>query len=801
MFHRVFLFSFFAASLVICGIANAQIEPDTGQAGSASSTASKPGANKTLALICVAANDFYFGGASGGIYLPEEVLDDELDDWMNQGLNQNRALQDRDGFPAQGLFAYYQLRQAGCRDHHITFMLWHDDEPGNSLCETMIHPADNDDGALVGGGDEWIDYDGDGFNDLDGIDVDGDLVDDLHPQIDFENNDPDAPQKAVTKDNFIAALHTMARRAGPEDQVIVYMVGHGVRTANQPGAPVGYQFEAGEATPDPTDDMITDEEFNDLIMSLFSGGEAPHVTILADFCYSGRFIRPQKAISEFDLASEEPRIAVHGDSVHVVWHDARSTSNWEVYHRKSDDGGVTWGDGMLLSSSTDGEASMHPAVAVDGDSVYVVWDNTSLSNSGEIYTRRSVDGGETFASQRRLTGGDNFQQVYPDVGTEGDYVHVVWHDQRDYGYGSDGEIYYCRSLDNGANWQAQVRLTKAQSASERPRLAVVGPYIHLTWHDTRDNPNPPIGEVYYKRGEDNGATWGDALGHIDDANNKYDRRISDDDDNDSYMADIAAMDSAVYIVWQDDAGLSNGDTPEIHMRRSKDCGVSFDPDLPPIGWPNISWPGQDEAPAVAVRQNDEVHVVWDTVWDVDPWWVTVPGAGTLRDLAWESSRNFGDEMFDNGQMDELLTFHFDNTGGWYWGDPATPDLCVTTPRYHFVWSDKLSAANSEIFFRGAPYNSIWMPAAGDVASKYYMEASTSTHPPNPYGPYAGSFHFYGFWWMVDGNTPLEPCWLFGMMDLHNYPGFGILPTDMIQPTGGHYMDYSGQGLEVVPGDE
>ena len=91
MLCRTSLFFLIAMWFFVCVSIHAQIEPDAGQAGQSSNRVAVPGANRTLALICVAANDFYFGGASGGIYLPEEVLDDELDAWTAQGLTQNRA--------------------------------------------------------------------------------------------------------------------------------------------------------------------------------------------------------------------------------------------------------------------------------------------------------------------------------------------------------------------------------------------------------------------------------------------------------------------------------------------------------------------------------------------------------------------------------------------------------------------------------------------------------------------------------------------------------------------------------------
>ena len=739
------------------------------------------GPGQKYALICVTANNFYFGGQLGGLELPEEVLQDELDYWTDQCGSQALALQDRDGFPAQGLLAYYQLRQTGCSDANITFMLWHDDEPGDSHCERPVNNPDNNDGALVGGGDEWIDYDGDGENDLDGIDTDGDGNDDLTPVIDYENDDPRFPGQAVTVNNFIAEVWNIAAQATPQDEVYIYLVGHGVRLLNEPGAPVMFMFEAGQATPNnPNDDGITDSQFYSLINSAFGPGRGPHVTVMADSCYSGRFIRSEQAISSGNWDSEYPRVVVSGNTVHVVWQDERS-GPYEVYYRRSDDGGLTWAVETQLSDGNTTD-SLHPAIAVNGNKVHVVWDDTkdygNPTTKGEIFYRRSTDGGQSWGAVTRMTVRDNIQSVYPDVGVNGDYVHVVWHDHRDYGPGFKAEVYYKRSTDAGANWGNDTRLTNSDAASELPRLAVVGSWIHLAWYDTR---NFDIAEVYYMRSSDNGASWGN------------DRRISDQVEGcDSWNADIAAAGNNVYIIWEEDLSCYGDPDTEIQMRCSSDNGNTFGP---ADGQQVSRWDRNVEAPAIALRDPDKVYAVWAEDWNVQG--LPVPGPGQCRDIAYHWSHDSGDRLYQTG-WDELLTSHFDNTGGAYVGDTETPDLCMTNSRSHFVWSDQVGNTNREIMFRVVPFQSIWMSAAGDLPALYYMEASSSSHQPDAY---AGSFMFYRFWRKVDGSTALEQCYWAGTLEeIHNCPLIGDLPTMFIQFPD-YYLDYSGKAGDLTLGCE
>jgi hypothetical protein len=56
--------------------------------------------------------------------------------------------------------------------------------------------------------------------------------------------------------------------------------------------------------------------------------------------------------------------------VHVVWYDDR-TGNSQIYYKRSTDGGLNWETEIRLSD--DPAWKEHPAVAISGSHVYVVW--------------------------------------------------------------------------------------------------------------------------------------------------------------------------------------------------------------------------------------------------------------------------------------------------------------------------------------------------------------------------------------------------------------------------------------------
>ncbi|MFN4133849.1 MAG: sialidase family protein, partial [Candidatus Hadarchaeales archaeon] len=147
--------------------------------------------------------------------------------------------------------------------------------------------------------------------------------------------------------------------------------------------------------------------------------------------------------------SRFPVAAGTGATVHVVWWDDRDdltkdrrgypplepTGNYEIYYKRSTDGGATWGSDTRLTS--DSGISRDPTIATAGQDVYVVWADNRDGNY-EIYFKQSNDGGATWSEDVRLTNNSR-RSYYPSVAVDGaGNVHVVWWDDRD----GNKEIYY-----------------------------------------------------------------------------------------------------------------------------------------------------------------------------------------------------------------------------------------------------------------------------------------------------------------------------------------------------------------------
>jgi hypothetical protein len=267
--------------------------------------------------------------------------------------------------------------------------------------------------------------------------------------------------------------------------------------------------------------------------------------------------------------------------VHVIWRDFRD-ENAEIYYKRSLDDGATWSEDIRL---TNNPAHLeYPSIAVSGSNVHVVWmDYREESNAiyGEIYYKVSLNNGANWGNDTRLTN-DPAVSWYPSIAVSDSNVHVVWYDRRD----GNSEIYYKRSLDNGVNWSQDFRLTNNIDDSYSPSVGVSCSNVHVVWRDNRDGND----EIYYNQSFDNGTNWG------------TDKRLSYNS-AESWSPSIAVSDSNVHLVWMD---RRNGFNGEIYYNHSFDNGANWDTDTTRLtNDPAVSW-----FPSIAVSGSN-VHVVWE----------------------------------------------------------------------------------------------------------------------------------------------------------------------------------------------
>ncbi|MHA3771529.1 sialidase family protein [Verrucomicrobiota bacterium sgz303538] len=149
-----------------------------------------------------------------------------------------------------------------------------------------------------------------------------------------------------------------------------------------------------------------------------------------------------------------------------------------LYHRHSEDGGITWSEPVRvdtgLSPAQSPHRGMDAQIAASGDHILAAWmtKGTGLFDSGPMVLVRSDDGGKTWQPAANpaddgSTGGHGFIDIAADAaGT----FHATWLDSRD---GKQG-LRYARSTDGGVTWSANVT-AKAETCECCWNTFAVGP--------------------------------------------------------------------------------------------------------------------------------------------------------------------------------------------------------------------------------------------------------------------------------------------------------------------------------------
>lgn len=284
--------------------------------------------------------------------------------------------------------------------------------------------------------------------------------------------------------------------------------------------------------------------------------------------------------------SIKPSVAVSGSNVYVMWYDNRD-GNYEIYYKRSPDGGTNWTPDMRLTNNSSN--SIIPSVKTLGPNVHIFWSDDRDGNY-EIYYKRSTDYGTTWGSDTRLTNNSGFSQ-FPSVALWSQNIHVTWEDDRDGNY----EIYYKRSPDNGTNWTPDMRLTDNIRTSVKPSIATSGSYVHVLWCDNRDD----VDEIYYKRSTNDGVTWEPDIRLTTASAPVYWNRFPS----------VAVSDLNVHVVWHKNVGGN-----EIYYKKSTDGGSNWGTDTRLTNAPELSvWP------TIAIS-GLSLHVVWrdyrDGNWEI-----------------------------------------------------------------------------------------------------------------------------------------------------------------------------------------
>ncbi len=205
--------------------------------------------------------------------------------------------------------------------------------------------------------------------------------------------------------------------------------------------------------------------------------------------------------------------------------DQTWTWTWgEVYYCRSMDGGTTWERAIRLTQPD--STACRPVVAASGKFVHVAWlDNRDAKQKPgwdwEIYYKRSTDGGATWGPDVRMSHNE-WHSRHPQIMTGGDRVCCVWEDgaiwngKTSSGWSGDGALYAAVSNDNGQTWNPTQRITTVNTPNGRATHAksfAAGSRLFVGWTDAVEGGlHKPIRAeaAYFTMSTDGGQTWSPA---------------------------------------------------------------------------------------------------------------------------------------------------------------------------------------------------------------------------------------------------------------------------------------------------
>ncbi|HEC82154.1 MAG TPA: exo-alpha-sialidase [Thermoplasmatales archaeon] len=211
-----------------------------------------------------------------------------------------------------------------------------------------------------------------------------------------------------------------------------------------------------------------------------------------------------------------PVVAVNATIVHVAWKDYRN-GNPEIYYRRSVDNGQSWSEVQRITYNSSRKNNIYDVgIVVDGSNVYLVWKDYR-SGSSEVFFKKSVDNGESWGSDQRLTY-DYTPSYAPCMAVNGENIYIAWED-----WGHRSNICFMKSSNAGVNWTEKIFLTENVTAgdSEHPSLAVWENKVYLVWQDTRTGNS----EIYFKKSIDYGESWNETRRITDNTTVRFNPKI------------------------------------------------------------------------------------------------------------------------------------------------------------------------------------------------------------------------------------------------------------------------------------
>jgi Neuraminidase (sialidase) len=259
----------------------------------------------------------------------------------------------------------------------------------------------------------------------------------------------------------------------------------------------------------------------------------------------------------------------------------------DIFFSRSTDNGVTWSASQLVDSqATSGNGyENHVSFMTDGNGTWVtVWRSTEEFNGAgsdrDIFFSRSTDNGVTWSASQPLNSSNDAEDNFPFVMTDGKGVWVAaWFSNENLdGAGTDYDIFFSRSTDNGVTWSASQLLNSDATTDQgdfaardwRPVLMTdrEGNWVAAwNYYDS----STTDADISYARSTDNGASWSDQTTLN---SNAAEETGAGNDYRPKVLYCGEDMWIAAWHSWEDVNGTGNSDS-DIFFSRSTDDGATW----------------------------------------------------------------------------------------------------------------------------------------------------------------------------------------------------------------------------------
>ena len=294
----------------------------------------------------------------------------------------------------------------------------------------------------------------------------------------------------------------------------------------------------------------------------------------------------------------DPQVAWgNGKTIVLAWADERQGGRtFQIYLRRSPDGGSTWESEILMSGPIPSPGSYHtaPRLLSDGKGrFWLLW--IAVQNARAVLTLvRSEDDGRTWLPPQPISG-DSFSVYGHSVNLAGSRLLVTWEDQKP---DRPNRVYATSSKDGGVTWSPASEVdglpgdSPTSAAGPSNALATSGE-AWVAWHDDRNGRL----DVFIAKSADGGVTWGSAMRLDADAPGTAMSR---------YPKLAMNANGGVAVVWEDDRSGYEAVYGRIFS------GGRWSPEAP-LGT-TLPPKKAGRAPRIIATRQGAFYVVWE-IWD------------------------------------------------------------------------------------------------------------------------------------------------------------------------------------------